>query len=120
ITSRLRSPDLACHGEVRRLATTLLDPLQASAKAIIALYHERWEIELTIDEHKSHLRQAQQPLRSRCPRTVLQEFYGMLLLHYGLRFLMHQAAMQEDLDPERLIFSHAFAVVQQAVSCFAL
>src|SRR5204862_518840 len=96
ITYRIYAPDLPCHGEVRRLATTLLDPKQAPAKQVIALYHERWEIELSIDEHKTHLRQAQQPLRSRCPQTVLQEFYGMLLLHHGLRFLMHQAATEED------------------------
>jgi hypothetical protein len=120
ITYRISAPDLPCHGEVRRLATTLLDPKQAPAKQVIALYHERWEIELTIDEHKTHLRQAQQPLRSRCPQTVLQEFYGMLLLHYGLRFLMHQAATQDDLDPDRLSFCHAVEVVQQAVHEFAL
>jgi len=120
ITYRLYAPDLPCHGEVRRLATTLLDCKQASAKEIIALYHERWEIELTIDEHKTHLRQAQQPLRSRCPQTVQQEFYGMLLLHHGIRFLMHQAAVQDDLDPDRLSFSHAVEVIQQAVHEFVL
>src|SRR2546423_13090435 len=120
IPYRIYAPDLPCHGEVRRLATTLLDPKQAPAKEVIALYHERWEIELTIDEHKTHLRQAQQPLRSRCPQTVLQEFYGMLLLHHGLRFLMHQAALEEDLDPDRLSFCHAVEVVQQAVHEFAL
>jgi hypothetical protein len=120
ITYRINAPDLPCHGEVRRLATTLLDPKQAPAKEIILLYHERWEIELTIDEHKTHLRQAHQPLRSRCPRTVLQEFYGMLLLHYGLRFLMHHAAAQMDLDPDRLSFCQAIEVVQQAVYEFAI
>src|SRR5438874_4924111 len=120
ITYRIYAPDLPCHGEVRRLATTLLDPKQAPAKEVIALYHERWEIELTIDEHKTHLRQAQQPLRSRCPQSVLQEFYGMLLLHHGLRFLMRQAALEEDLDPDRLSFCHAVEVVQQAVHEFAL
>lgn len=120
IPYRIFAPDLPCHGQVRRLATTLLDPKQAPAQEVIALYHERWEIELTIDEHKTHLRQAQQPLRSHCPQTVLQEFYGMLLLHHGLRFLMHQAASEEDLDPDRLSFSHAVEVVQQAVHEFAL
>src|SRR5207253_235572 len=120
ITSRIYAPDLPCHGEVRRLATTLLDPKQAPAKQVIPLYHERWEIELTIDEHKTHLRQAQQPLRSRRPQSVLQEFDGMLLLHHGLRFLMHQAAVEEDLDPDRLSFCHAVEVVQQAVQEFAL
>ncbi len=120
ITYRIYAPDLPCHGEVRRLVTTLLDPKKAPAKQVMALYHERWEIELTIDEHTTHLRQAQQPLRSRCPQTVLQEFYGMLLLHHGVRFLMHQAAIEEDLDPDRLSFCHAVEVVQQAVYELAL
>src|SRR5260370_9732237 len=120
ITYRIAAPGLPCHGEGRRLATTLLDPKQAPATEVMALYHERWGIELTIDEHKTHLRQAQQPLRSRCPQTVLQEFYGMLLLHHGLRFLMHQAAMEDDLDPDRLSLCHAVEVVQQAVHEFAL
>jgi Insertion element 4 transposase N-terminal/Transposase DDE domain len=120
ITYRIYAPHLPCHGQVRRLATTLLDAKKAPAKQVIALYHERWEIELSLDEHKTHPRQAQEPLRSRCPQTVLQEFYGMLLLHYGVRFLMQQAAMQEDLDPDRLSFCHAVEVVQQAVYEFAL
>jgi hypothetical protein len=44
----------------------------------------------------------------------------MLLLHRGLRFLMHQAATQANLDPDRLSFCHAVEVVQQAVHEFAL
>jgi len=102
------------------LATTLLDPKQAPAKQLIALYHERWEIELCIDEHKSHLRLAQQPLRSRRPQTVLQEFYGLLLLHYGVRFLMHQAATQADMDTDRLSFCQSIELVQHAVYEFAI
>lgn len=44
----------------------------------------------------------------------------MLLLHHGLRFLMHQAALEEDLDSDRLSFCHAVEVFQQAVHEFAL
>ncbi len=120
ITYQIHAPGLPCHGEQRRLVTTLLDPKQAPAKELIALYHERWEVELCIDEHKNHLRLAQQPLRSRRPETVLQEFYGMLLMHYGLRSLMHQAASQADVDPDRLSFCHAVEVVEQAVYEFAM
>lgn len=120
ITYQVYAPGLPCHGQSRRLATTLLNPKQAPAQELIALYHERWEIELCIDEHKTHLRLAQQPLRSRRPETVLQEFYGLLLLHYGLRFLMHQAATQANMDPDRLSFCHAIEVVQNAVYEFAI
>lgn len=37
-------------GEVHRLLTTLLDEALDPAEALIVLYHERWEEELTIDE----------------------------------------------------------------------
>ena len=70
ITYRVYAPDLPCHGEVRRLATTLLDPKQAPAKEVIALYHERWEIELVYDEIKTHQRQQQKVLRSKTPQGV--------------------------------------------------
>jgi Insertion element 4 transposase N-terminal/Transposase DDE domain len=120
ITYQIHASSLPCHGQIRRLATTLLDPKQAPAKQLIALYHERWEIELCIDEHKSHLRLAQQPLRSRRPQTVLQEFYGLLLLHYGVRFLMHQAATQADMDTDRLSFCQSIELVQHAVYEFAI
>ena len=39
-----------------RLVTTILDPAQAPAAALAALYHERWEIEGALDELKTHLR----------------------------------------------------------------
>lgn len=120
ISYQLSAPDLPCHGEQRRLVTTLLDPKQAPAKVLISLYHERWEVELSIDEHKNHLRLAQHPLRSRRPAMVLQEFYGMLLLHYGLRWLLHRAATQGDVDPDRLSFCQAIELVQQAVYEFAI
>jgi hypothetical protein len=120
ISYQIYAPDLPCHGEQRRLVTTLLDPKQAPAQALIDLYHERWEVELSIDEHKTHLRLAQHPLRSRRPHTVLQEFYGMLLLHYGLRCLLYRAATQGHLDPDRLSFCQAVELVQQAVYEFAI
>jgi hypothetical protein len=40
-------------GETHRLVTTLLDAQQAPALALIWAYHERWEIELTIDSTRS-------------------------------------------------------------------
>jgi hypothetical protein len=115
ITYRLSAPGLACDGHKRRLVTTLLDPVQAPALLLIQLYHERWEIELSIDEHKTHLRLAQHPLRSRSPELVYQEAYGMLLLHFALRALMHQAALQADVDPRRISFSLTVEHVQRAI-----
>jgi hypothetical protein len=108
-------PALPGYGEVHRLVTTLLDPEQAPALELACAYHERWEIEGVIDEKDTHLRLADRPLRSRTPVGVIQELYGALLAHYAIRFLMHEAAVREGVDPDRLSFTHTLRVVRQAV-----
>lgn len=106
-----------------RLLTTLLDPEQFPAAALAALYHERWEMELTLDEQETHqLEQGQpaDPLRSRTPRGVVQELYGLLLAHYAVRYLMHEAACQAQVDPDRLSFTHALRVLQDSLPDFEI
>jgi len=98
---------------IYRLITTILDPKLAPAKELAPLYHERWEIETTLDELKTHLRGAQIVLRSKTPELVRQEFYGLLMAHFAIRGLMHEAALQADEDPDRLSFVHAVHVVQR-------
>lgn len=61
------------------LITTILDPAAAPAKELAALCHERWAIEASLDELKTHLRGAQIVLRSKTPELVRQEFYGLLM-----------------------------------------
>jgi hypothetical protein len=96
-----------------RLLTTILDPTQAPAKELAALYHERWEIETALDELKTHLRGAKIVLRSKKPDLVRQEFYGLLMAHFAVRGLMHEAALKADEDPDRLSFVHAVRVVRR-------
>ncbi|MGA8033617.1 MAG: IS4 family transposase [Casimicrobiaceae bacterium] len=96
-----------------RLVTTLLDPAAAPAEELAALYHERWEIETALDELKTHLRGAQVVLRSKTPDLVRQECYGLLLAHFALRGLMHEAAVKVDADPDRLSFLHAVRVIRR-------
>ena len=98
---------------IYRLTTTVLDPQMAPAKELAALYHERWEIETMLDELKTHLRGAQIILRSKTPELVRQEFYGLLMAHFAIRGLMHEAALKADEDPDRLSFVHAVHVVQR-------
>jgi hypothetical protein len=98
---------------IYRLITTILDPQRAPAHELAALYHERWEIETTLDELKTHLRGAQIVLRSKTPALVRQEFYGLLMAHFAVRGLMHEAALQADEDPDRLSFLHGVRVVQR-------
>lgn len=103
---------------VHRLVTTLLDPKLAPALELICLYHERWEIELVIAEVKIQQRLSPQPLRSKSPELLYQELYGLLLAHYAVRAWMHQSALQADLDPDRLSFTHALHVLDTA--CYEL
>ena len=78
-----------------------------------ALYHERWEIETALDELKTHLRGAKIVLRSKTPDLVRQEFYGLMMAHFAIRGLMHEAALKADEDPDRLSFLHAVRVVRR-------
>src|SRR5260370_19409194 len=71
----------------------------------MGLYHERWEIELVIDEIKTHERAQRKVLRSQTPEGVRQELYGIYLAHYAVRALLAQAAIEADLDPDRLSFT---------------
>jgi hypothetical protein len=99
-----------------RLITTILNHEQAPAKELAALYHERWEIETTLDELKTHLRGAQIVLRSKTPELVRQEFFGLLMAHFAIRGLMHEAALKADEDPDRLSFLHSVHVVQRRMA----
>jgi hypothetical protein len=104
---------------IYRLITTILDPIQAPAKELAALYHERWEIETALDELKTHLRGAQIVLRSKTPELVEQEFWGLLMAHFAIRGLMHEAALRADEDPDRLSFLHSVRVVQRRMARYA-
>ncbi len=103
---------------IYRLLTTILDHTQASAKELAALYHERWEIETALDELKTHLRGAKIVLRSKTSDLVKQEFFGLLMAHFAIRGLMHEAALKADEDPDTLSFLHAIRVIRRKVSAF--
>jgi len=102
-----------------RLLTTVLDHEEAPAAELAALYHERWEIETAFDELKTHLRGARIVLRSKTPDLVKQEFYGLLMAHFAIRKLMHEAAIKVGEDPDRLSFLHAVRVIRRKMTSFA-
>ena len=101
-----------------RLVTTLLDSRAAPAEELAALYQERGEIEGALDELKTHLRGAQIILRSKTPDLVRQEFYGLLMAHFAVRGLMHEAALKAGEDPDRLSFLHAVRVVRRKLPLY--
>jgi hypothetical protein len=101
------------------VVTSILDPQRAPAAELAALYHERWEIEVALAELKTQLRGARVVLRSKTPTLVRQEVWGLLLAHFAVRGLMHEAALQANEDPDRLSFSHAVHVVRRKIPHFA-
>ena len=103
---------------IYRLITSMLGPEQGPAQELAALYHERWEIETAFDELKTHLRGARIVLRSKTPDLVRQEFYGLLMAHFAVRALMHEAALTANVDPDRLSFIHAVRVVRRKLAAF--
>jgi hypothetical protein len=101
-----------------RLLTSVLDEARAPADELAALYHERWEIETAMDELKTHLRGSQIVIRSKTPDLVRQEFYGLMMTHFAVRRLMHEAALLAEEDPDRLSFLHAVRVVRRKLPQF--
>ena len=80
--------------EEYRLLTTILDPAQAPAEDLAVAYAQRWEIESTFDELKTHQRGPRAVLRSKSPDLVQQEIWGHLCCHYAIRTLMADTATQ--------------------------
>src|SRR5947207_3311185 len=116
ISYRMTVDRLGEPGKVYRLVTTLLNPRVAPALELVALYHERWEVELVIDEIKTHERAQRKVLRSKTPEGVRQELYGIYLAHYAVRVLLAQAAVEAELDPDRLSFSEGLFELTETIS----
>ena len=116
ISYRVTDARLGEPGKVYRLVTTLLNPRVAPASTLINLYHERWEIELVIDEIKTHARAQRKVLRSKTPEGVRQELYGIYLAHYAVRVLLAEAAVEAELDPDRLSFTDGLFELTEMLS----
>jgi len=99
-----------------RLFTTLLDPAEVTAVDLAAAYTQRWEIELTFDELKTHQRGPRTVLRSKSPDLVLQEIWGHLCCHYAIRSLMAEAATHPGHDPDRVSFVAALRITRQTLA----
>lgn len=116
----IQDPALPGYGQTYRLVTTLLDAKRYPAHTLACAYHERWEIELVIDEIDTHQRLAGRPLRSLKPVGVIQELYALLIAHYMIRSLMLQAAQSQALDPDRISFVHALELLRDAITEFQI
>jgi hypothetical protein len=94
-----------------RVITSILDPRAASALELAQLYARRWTIETALRELKTSMRGSRVLLRSRVPELVRQDFWGLMLAYFGVRSLMHEAALEEDIEPREISFVHALDVI---------
>ena len=94
-----------------RVITTLLDPKSAPALELANLFARRWKIETVFSEVKRYLRGPGILLRSQRPDLVEQDFYGLLLAHFGVRSVMVEAARKHGIPPPEISFVHAVRVV---------
>lgn len=115
ITYIFTDPRIPGAGEqVYRLVTTLLDPFAFPAREVAVLYHERWHVEVVIDETRTHLRLSARTLRSLTPEGVIQEIYALLLAHLVVRTLMLQAAEQAQVAATQISFTETIRIMDES------
>jgi len=96
------------------LLTSLLDAEMYPAAELVALYHERWELEIGYDEIKTHLLGREEAIRSRTPEGVRQEIWGIALAYNLVRLEMERAADEAGVEPNRISFVNALALIRNA------
>jgi Insertion element 4 transposase N-terminal/Transposase DDE domain len=98
------------------LITTILDPDVLSAQQLALAYRQRWEIENTLDELKTHQRGPRVVLRSKSPELVQQEIWGHLCCHYAIRTLMWDTADHHTTDPDQVSFITALRIMRRSIA----
>jgi len=93
------------------LLTSLLDPVQFPSGEVVAMYHERWEIELAYDEVKTHLLAREETIRSKTPDGVRQELWAIALAYNLVRLEMERAALVAGVAPVRISFVNALYLI---------
>ena len=108
-------PNRSGDAERIRVLTTILDEAFATATELAALYQQRWEFELTLDEIEIHQMSSTRLLRSKTPELVRQEMWALLLVHFATRSFMREAADDVGDDPDRLSFMRTIRVLRRQV-----
>ena len=94
------------------LLTSLLDAKQYPAEEIVALYHERWELELGYDELKTELLEREETIRSKTKGGVEQELWGLLLAYNLVRVEMERIANGAKVEPTRISFVESLRLIR--------
>jgi hypothetical protein len=123
-TARKENPDLPPAARLRAvryqrrgfrpstLLTSLIDAERYPADEIIALYHERWEIEMAYDEVKTHLLAREECIRSRTPAGIRQELWGIALTYNLIRLEIERIADDVGVAPTRISFINALDLIR--------
>jgi hypothetical protein len=101
--------------ELYRLVTTILDPVEAPAKELAVLYHERWDIESFFKQIKSVQLNDDKIFRSKSPDGVRQEFWAHLAVHYATTRIMVDAADHAKLDPDRISHKATVRIIRSRI-----
>ncbi|MDR1036677.1 MAG: transposase, partial [Deltaproteobacteria bacterium] len=104
--------------ETYRLITTLLDHELYPANELGRLYHERWEEESSLREIKDFLSYNKKLIRCQRPDLVLQEIWGLLILHYIIRSTINKASLIIEEDPDILSFTSSLRIIKQFLPNF--
>jgi hypothetical protein len=102
------------------LLTSMTDPVAYPAAEVIALYHERWEIELGYGEVKTVMLAREETTRSRTPRGVSQELWGLALAYNLVRLEMERIAAEAGVTPDRISFKGALMCIEHALLTLSL
>lgn len=102
--------------ETIRLITSIADHTLAPAAELAALYQQRWEFELTLDEVETHQMPRSRILRSKSPDLIRQEIWALLLTHYAVRSFIREAADDLGEDPDLLSFIRSIRVIRRQVT----
>jgi hypothetical protein len=97
------------------LLTSLLDPKRYPAAEIVALYHERWEIELGYNEVKRVMLAREESTRSKSPRGVAQELWGLGIAYNLVRYEAERVAAAAGVPPVRISFVAAMNFIESAL-----
>ena len=104
--------DGTSYGDSYRLATTILDWRAYPAGALIRLYHERWEHEITYLALRHTLLNGR-VLRSHDPAGLEQETWALLALYQALRIAITDAIQTvPGTDPDRASYQTAVDTAQ--------
>ena len=98
------------------LLTSLIDADLYPAKELVALYHERWEVELAYDELKTHMLHREEAIRSRTPDGVRQELWGIAIAYNLVRLEMERVAAEARVVPTRISFVNALMHIVEVIS----